>query len=116
MLTQEDIKKLKKIFATKEDLKKFATKEDLKKFATKEDLKKFATKEDLKRFATKEDLKGLSTKEDLAKVVDELIELLMPHFKKMDDLIDEIRGQRVAIADHEDRIEKLEEKVFTASS
>jgi hypothetical protein len=40
MLTNSDIKKLKRIFATKDDLKKFATKDDLKKFATKEDLRK----------------------------------------------------------------------------
>lgn len=98
MLTQQDINKLKKIFATKEDLKKFATKEDLKKFATKEDLKKFATKE------------------DLAGIVDELLELLMPHFNKMDELIDEIRSHRVVLGDHEKRIEKLKEKVYPTTS
>ncbi|MCX6787985.1 MAG: hypothetical protein NT108_02355 [Candidatus Kaiserbacteria bacterium] len=48
MITDADITKLKKTFATKEDLESFATKEDLKGFATKEDLKGFATKQELK--------------------------------------------------------------------
>lgn len=72
MITDADIEKLKKVFATKDDLlgmekrfnKKFATKDDLKKslapYATKDDLKKsltpYATKVDLKIYATKEDL------------------------------------------------------------
>lgn len=47
MITDDDIKKLKTFFASKDDLKKFATKDDLKKFATKEDLSGFATKYDL---------------------------------------------------------------------
>lgn len=55
MIKNEDIKQLKSIFATKEDLEKFATKDELKKFATKDDLKRFATKDDLKKFATKDD-------------------------------------------------------------
>lgn len=80
MLTQQDINKLKKIFATKEDLKKFAT------------------------------------KEDFAGIADELLELLMPHFNKMDELIDEIHSHRVVLGDHEKRIEKLEEKVYPTTS
>jgi len=47
-LNSADIKLLKGIFATKDDLKSFATKDDLKSFATKDDLKSFATKDDLK--------------------------------------------------------------------
>lgn len=39
MLDEKDIKKLKEILATKEDLKDFATKDDLKNFATKDDFK-----------------------------------------------------------------------------
>ncbi len=38
MITDDDVKKLKQIFATKDDLKRFATKKDLKRFATKIDL------------------------------------------------------------------------------
>ena len=37
MITDNDITKLKTVFATKDDLKKFALKEDLKGFALKED-------------------------------------------------------------------------------
>jgi predicted nuclease with TOPRIM domain len=39
MITDNDVNKLKTIFATKDDLKAFATKDDLKAFATKDDLK-----------------------------------------------------------------------------
>jgi len=39
-LNQADVKLLKGIFATKDDLKKLATKDDLKDFATKIDLLK----------------------------------------------------------------------------
>ena len=38
MITDADIEKLKKVFATKEDLKEFITKEDLKQFVTKNDI------------------------------------------------------------------------------
>lgn len=38
MLTRNDIKVLKEIFATKKDLEKFSTKDDLNNFALKEDL------------------------------------------------------------------------------
>ncbi len=38
MITDDDIKKLSKVFATKEDLESFATKDDLRGFATKDDL------------------------------------------------------------------------------
>jgi len=41
MLTRSDITELKRIFATKNDLKRFATKNDLKRFATKDDLLSF---------------------------------------------------------------------------
>ena len=38
MITDNDIKKLKTVFATKEDLKAYTTKEDLRAYATKMDL------------------------------------------------------------------------------
>lgn len=90
MITDADIKKMKAVFATKEDLEgidaKMATKDDLKRFATKEDLKAFATKENLKLFATKDDLKDLSKKIDvlsnsLQKNTEELIELITLGFE-----------------------------------
>ena len=57
-LNNDDIKLLKSIFTTKDDLKRFATKDDLKRFATKDDLKGFATKADLKKLTTKTDLRN----------------------------------------------------------
>ena len=42
------IEDLKKVFATKDDLKNSATRDDLKNFATKDDQKKFATKDDIR--------------------------------------------------------------------
>lgn len=82
-LNQDDIKLLKGIFATKDDLKDFAKKDDLKAFATKDDVasvkselasmearfdKKFATKDDLTSMETRFD-KKFATKEDLKKVI-----------------------------------------------
>lgn len=43
MITDQDISKLKTVFATKEDLRDFAKKEDLRVFATKKDLNGLAT-------------------------------------------------------------------------
>lgn len=67
MITDTDITKLKKTFATKEDLKKFATKKDLSDM--RKDFKKV--------FATKEDLAGVrdELKEDIADIHVELGEL-----------------------------------------
>ena len=41
-LDDNDITKLKTIFATKDDLKRFATKDDLKRFATKDEARDIA--------------------------------------------------------------------------
>ncbi len=82
-LNQDDIKLLKSVFATKDDLKRFATKDDLKRFATKDDLK---------RFATKDDLTGLE--ERFEKRFDDLDTALIKYSK-----------------DIESRIEKLEDAV-----
>ncbi|MDP2668442.1 MAG: hypothetical protein Q8P07_01230 [bacterium] len=42
MITDQDIQKLSKVLATREDLKALATKEDLKALATKKDLGELA--------------------------------------------------------------------------
>ena len=67
MITDTDITKLKKTFATKDDLKMFATKEDLSDM--RKDFKKV--------FATKEDLASVrdELKEDIADIHVELGEL-----------------------------------------
>jgi L-lactate utilization protein LutB len=140
MITDNDIKKLKTIFATKDnlkrfatkdDLKRFATKDDLKRFATKDDLKRFATKDDLKRFATKDDLKRFSTKDDLEFAVSDLVhkeefnqkfsQFKSDIFDKLDQVIGELKTNReerevmvYQVANHEDRIEVIETKLQIA--
>jgi hypothetical protein len=111
MITDADIKKLSKVFATKDDLKamesrqdaKFATRDDLKKFATRDDLKKFATKDDLKALATKEDLKPLAKDADLKsvkKTLDEFTDYAMPAlgalFKWTDEIHQTVSGRRTS--------------------
>lgn len=66
MITDQDVKKLKQTFATKEDLKDMATKDDLKAFVTKDDLKA-----ELERFATKDDLNKKT--EEIGKTIIEAI-------------------------------------------
>jgi chromosome segregation ATPase len=46
MILDQDIEKLKKAFATKEDLKIYATKEDLKTYATQDSLNRLEQKVD----------------------------------------------------------------------
>ena len=67
MITDDDVKKLKKAFKGT-----FATKADLKAMEARQD-KKFATKDDLKALAKQKDL--LSVKKDLADVKNKLTEL-----------------------------------------
>ena len=146
MITDNDIKKLKTVFLTKDeakgfstknDLKKFATKDDLKRFATKDDLKRFATKEDLKRFATKDDLKMYATKDDLKNyptkvdmknefqkytdmVTKEMTELISVVIERIDAFkvsMDEKSNYQIdVINNHERRIEKLEERAYSATN
>lgn len=67
MITDADIKKMKKVFATKKDLKSFATKDDLKTLRS-EFIGKFATKDDLRE----------ST--------DQLVELIMGGFDRIEKI------------------------------
>ena len=121
-ITNNDIIKLKSVFATKKDLQRFATKQDLEKFATKDDLKMYATKDDLKMHATKDDLKMYATKDDLIDFKDEILKLLTKFRSDMYDKLDGILKEIVAsrqeqtilshkVSDHEDRITSLEAKV-----
>ncbi|MDO8496985.1 MAG: hypothetical protein Q7S61_00380 [bacterium] len=88
MITDKDVKKLKGVFTTKEDLKKME-----KKFE-----EKFATKDELKENINR-----------LVKDITIVIEMLGDIHKKMDDYMTEARGNRVAIGDHEKRIHHLEQ-------
>ncbi|PIP14808.1 hypothetical protein COW98_05065 [Candidatus Roizmanbacteria bacterium CG22_combo_CG10-13_8_21_14_all_35_9] len=105
MITDSDIKKLKKIFATKDDLKKFAAKEDLKRFATKEDLERYATKENLK-----EELQQLEKRltNNIIVFKDEILHEIIA----LRDDFTMISGHRDMLEDHEIRIGKLEKAVI----
>lgn len=85
MITDADIKKMKAVFATKDDLKAFATKEDLKKFMTKEDLRR-------------------ST--------DQLVELITIGFNRTDKAIERLSEHDDMIDNHEHRLDRIEDKVF----
>ena len=100
MITDIDIKKLKTVFATKEDLKSVKAdvkdiKNDLKNFATKEDLKHFATKDDLKNFATKKDLVGLARVSDIEDLritfIDKLAEWKSELYTKIDAVLGRLK-------------------------
>jgi hypothetical protein len=89
MITDADIKKLKAVFATKNDLKAMEQRFD----------KKFATKNDLKAFATKDDLVSMEKrlKKDIVKdIVDYLQNTILPilneHEKRLDRLEKRIGG------------------------
>lgn len=131
MITNNDIKKLQKVFTTKEDLARFSTKDDLKDFARKDDLKGFATKKDFNVFATKKDLVKFVTKDHLGLVVQDIVDLLKEvrielkgdilNFK--DEILGEIvklredvtvtTGYRDIIENHENRLIKLEENAVS---
>lgn len=102
MITDGDVKKLKGVFATKEDLNKFATKEDLKK--SNQELRKdfsdhFASKQDLKE-AVRDLKEEMATKAEMRQVA---------------TLLDKIAGELKGI--REDRIlqnrinERVEERL-----
>jgi len=105
ILNKLDIDKLKKIFATKQDLKKFATKQDIKDLRQelRQELTLYATKFDLQELKEelKEEIKNLPTKDEF--------------FSWMDKISGELKNMRETydlsapkISDHEKRISKLE--------
>ncbi|KKT38779.1 MAG: hypothetical protein UW22_C0006G0045 [Candidatus Gottesmanbacteria bacterium GW2011_GWB1_44_11c] len=110
MITDADVTKLKKTFATKDDLKRFATKDDLKRFATKDDLKRFATKDDLKALEARQDNK-FASKDDLKKTEKSMRDTIVD-FK--DEILHEIKGFREEIAiviGYKDHIEDVDYRV-----
>src|SRR3989344_4720149 len=100
---------------------------DVKKLV-KEFKKIFATKDDLKRFATKADINGLgneikSVKKDLTSKIEDLDEKIDKIYVRLAEDIGnvmieikgkngEIRTHRIQIGEHEDRLQKVELKVF----
>jgi len=90
ILNQEDIRLLKSVFASKEDLVAMEARMN-KKFASKADLEK-----------TNASLKALVTKKDLEKAVEEIYLFFTKYFKNIQ--LEE------KLSDHEDRIKSLELK------
>lgn len=87
MITDADIKKLKKVFATKDDLKRLATKDDLNRFATKEDFGFLSKK--ISDLGEKMDKIYLNLAEEIGNVLKETQEIkdeLKDHSKKIKKL------------------------------
>ena len=97
MITDADIKKLKQVFATKDDLKSMEARQD-KKYATKDDLKSMEARQD-KKYATRDDLKRSldDTKKDIVKELTDymqnnVINLLSEHEVRLDRLEKTVGG------------------------
>jgi len=103
MITDVDIKKMKRVFATKDDLKNFVTKDDSKRFATKDQLSD-TTKElvDL-IYSVRTELK-----EDLVNFKDSILTEII----KLREDVAVVIGYRDLIEDHDKRIEKIETVVY----
>jgi len=95
MITDIDIKKLKKVFVTKEDLRK-----ELKNYATKEDLKK-----EIKSLDRKIDLSIYEVIKFVGEVKDEIIEQLNEFRYEMRDIS---RRHEEKLNNHEVRINRIE--------
>lgn len=67
MISDDDIKRLAKEFATKSDLGNFATKDDLKRFATKDDL------EDLQRVVTNLAVEVMGIKGEIVDIKENMV-------------------------------------------
>ena len=100
MITDSDIKKLKAVFATKDDLKGMASKDDLKGMASKDDLKGMATKEYIGQLKTRIEILEDNLVGEIAKLHDENL------------VTSTYRGR---IEDHEVRIAKIEHKIAVAN-
>ncbi len=99
MITDADIKKLKAVFATKDDLKAMEHRQD-QKFATKDDLKAMEHRQDQK-FATKKDL-------------DKTIRAAETRLREaiVKDIADMLQESVIKILnEHEVRLDRLEKRV-----
>ncbi len=84
MITDADIKKMKKVFATKDDLKTLRS-EFIGKFATKYDLRESTN---------------------------QLVELIMGGFDRIEKIVSRTNDHDEIIENHERRLDKIEDKVF----
>jgi hypothetical protein len=120
MISDNDIKKLKTVFATKNDLKLFATKDDLKRFATKDDLEELELRVAKSFEETQKHILALTevvTNLDKKFVTrDEFVTFEDHILGEIKKLFDEniVRSEhRREIDDHERRITKLERVAFS---
>lgn len=88
MITQADIKKLQKVFVTKVDLKK-----EFRKYATRDEVQKMF--------------------QDSS---DHIVELFSITNTKLDEVLKKLDDHNDDIDNHERRIAKLEDKVFTTTT
>ncbi len=88
MITLTDIKKLKKVFVTKSDLKS-------------------EFKKQLKNYPTRDEVREMFHESS-----DHIVELFSITNKKIDEILDEIKGHTDDLGDLDRRVTKLEDKVF----
>ncbi len=93
MITDADIRKLKKVFATKDDLLGMESRFN-RKFATKDDLKAFATKADIANAlkAMEERLRRDIVKDVADMLQDSVIKILNQHEYRIDRLEKHVGG------------------------
>ena len=84
MITDADIKKMKRVFTTKEDLKTLRG-EFIGKFVTKDDLRESTS---------------------------QLVELIMGGFDRIEKIVTRTNDHDEIIENHERRLDKIEDKVF----
>ncbi len=123
MITDNDIKKLKTVFATKEDLKRFATKEDLDESEARTafgfaDVQKQISELNEGQVVLSEKVQGLSGKvDDLSGKVDDLSDEVKEISQQMhgmeQNIISAIKGQSKEIEDVTKRVTKLESLAFS---
>lgn len=89
MITDKDVTKLKKVFATKKDLEKLK-----------------------KDFLTKDDAKSFATKEDLRKTSDGIINEIQTVIEMVGKSLENDREQNDILEHHGRQIDRLNDKVF----
>jgi uncharacterized coiled-coil DUF342 family protein len=100
MLENKDIQKLKKILATKQDLKKFATKQDLNARTTKLLKEIFVTRENIEAF-----------KEEVRKSFSDLQTAIDSYAKKVDTYTQEMIMLAHKVDRHEKWIHQIADKL-----
>jgi len=77
----------------------------------KEFKKVFATKEDIKRLEKKQD----SYQQENVDNFKTILEMLQEHMEKIDGSLDELKSNRIVLGNHEQRLQKVETKVFSTT-